>query len=327
MRRSSIQLTAIILLTSHATLGKTEVVSQFVCKNNSLTRIVSHRIFEKDGAPCDVLYEKPNEGGYRKSEWQAENEAKYCTWKYVDFLKKLRGMGWDCQISTKKKPVRIESPFIRIVAPSHNKPLAIYNSNLALVGFTGDYIQISEGKNKYVVHSHDRARVSINVLLNSKGSLKTERIEAFDSVGMCPDRNVAKPATILDAWPAGTINRTSEFAYNIELGTPTFKPRPMSDCVSTPSEITGLKWSSAKLTIQSNVDDASIYQKEQSGNFHAIKDVFPGTKFSAVYRQQIDSDLSFTLRRKGYTNCSLSVSVPLISDEYTCDMTSVEDLF
>ncbi|NIP14698.1 MAG: hypothetical protein GWM88_08215 [Pseudomonadales bacterium] len=46
--------------------------------------------------PCEVIYDKTQEGAGIHSLWRASNEAGYCEAQAAAFVDKLRNLGWDC---------------------------------------------------------------------------------------------------------------------------------------------------------------------------------------------------------------------------------------
>ena len=67
------------------------------CTLGSLTRTVEV-VYAEPGqpAPCEVVYNKPSEGGERASLWRAQNEGGYCEARANEFVQKLGTMGWSC---------------------------------------------------------------------------------------------------------------------------------------------------------------------------------------------------------------------------------------
>lgn len=72
------------------------------CSNGELTRTIDI-VYSNPGqpVPCEVLYDKPQEGGVQTI-YRANNEAGYCEEKTAAFVEKLRGFGWQC--STAQEP-------------------------------------------------------------------------------------------------------------------------------------------------------------------------------------------------------------------------------
>lgn len=353
----------ILILIATTSVDSSEIVSRSICKNQSLTRIVSHRVFGDSGVPCDVFYEKPNEGGVNSSEWSAKNQSDYCVEKYNFFIQNLRDLGWSCVTSAdeihhkeeqrkealrkdvlRKEALRREAlrrealsnvnPFFQINTLQPNTRIPIYNRYSNFIGFTGDYIQFEPGWNQFRVRSGERAGLSITIILKEDKTLEIVSIEPSDKIGRCPDRLIEVPPTIMDTWPTSPVSRTGRSTYGIEIGEPKFSPRPKTECRSIPSDLGGLKWSNVKLTINSNVSDASIYQvSKTNGGFERVEKVdgvLPGQRFSAIFRQYsngaIDRDISFTLRKLEYSNCNLVVDLPLSSDTFRCDLIKLSDL-
>jgi len=71
--------------------------SSWTCQKTDLTRQVT--IFypnAPDRLPCEVYYSKPDENALPRALWQAENQEGYCGPKAVEFVDKLRSLGWQC---------------------------------------------------------------------------------------------------------------------------------------------------------------------------------------------------------------------------------------
>ncbi len=67
------------------------------CTHGDLERAVSV-VYTEPGqpVPCEVVYEKPSEGGL-STPWRAQNEAGYCETQAQSLVEKLQGFGWDCE--------------------------------------------------------------------------------------------------------------------------------------------------------------------------------------------------------------------------------------
>lgn len=304
--------------------GIADTISKTLCNKKQLTRYISHRAFESDGAPCDVLYEKPTEGGYAESEWVAQNDALFCVERYRDFVSKLEGLGWSCSQSDLRSP-QSTVPILKITVPQELGQLSIYDQFGAFVGYANDFFQLGEGINKFVIHGPTQSRLSVVVKIEEPNRVVVQSSTAYDGIGMCPDRRVTLPTTVLNAWPIRPIRHLRESIYEIKMGVPNFKPRPSPECFSIPSEIGGLKWNNTVLTIESNITNAEIYQKNRSGNYNVVEGVFPGVRFSAVHHE-FDREVHFVLRRPGYANCMLTVEIPATSTHYRCDLIDVQAL-
>lgn len=305
-------------------IGVADTVSKTICNKKQLTRYISHRTFESDGAPCDVLYEKPTEGGYAESEWAAQNDALFCEERYQDFVSKLRELGWSCSQSEFSSP-QSKIPILKITVPEKLGRLSIYDQAGAFVGYANDFFQLNEGINKFVIHGPTQSRLSIVVEREEPNRVVVQSSTAYDGIGMCPDRKVSLPTTVLNAWPIRPIRYLKKPIYEIKMGVPSFKPRPSPECFSIPSEIGGLKWNNTILTIESNVTNAEIYQKNRSGNYNVVEGVFPGVRFSAVHHE-FAREVHFVLRKPGYANCMLTVGIPATSTRFRCDLIDVQTL-
>ena len=66
------------------------------CEFEDMTRLISLRVDPEAGYVCDVLYEKPDEGGAREVLWSAKNDAQYCRPRYEDLVQGLADRGWTC---------------------------------------------------------------------------------------------------------------------------------------------------------------------------------------------------------------------------------------
>ena len=66
------------------------------CELKDLTRHISLRTDPDAGYVCDVLYEKPDEGGTREVLWSARNNIDYCEPRFEDFVQALASRGWTC---------------------------------------------------------------------------------------------------------------------------------------------------------------------------------------------------------------------------------------
>ena len=84
------------------------------CTQDDLTRTISV-VYSSPGQPlpCEVLYEKPDEG-QTMTLWRARNEAGYCEARAAEFINKLVDLGWACSAAeaeaglsepTKEEPV------------------------------------------------------------------------------------------------------------------------------------------------------------------------------------------------------------------------------
>ena len=81
------------------------------CSYGELTRTIDI-VYSNPGQPlpCEVLYDKPTEGGVQTL-YRAMHEAGYCEDRTAEFIDKLRGLGWQCstaQESTAEEPAAVE---------------------------------------------------------------------------------------------------------------------------------------------------------------------------------------------------------------------------
>ncbi len=67
----------------------------YTCTNAGLERRISVIHAEGQELPCQVKYEKPDEGDTQYP-WQAENTAGYCEAKADYLAQRLSSFGWDC---------------------------------------------------------------------------------------------------------------------------------------------------------------------------------------------------------------------------------------
>jgi len=72
-----------------------------VCELEDLTRTISLRADPEAGYVCDVLYEKPDEGGAREVLWSARNDVDYCQPRFDELVKDLASRGWICDYAEK----------------------------------------------------------------------------------------------------------------------------------------------------------------------------------------------------------------------------------
>ena len=66
------------------------------CELEDMTRLISLRVDPEAGYVCDVLYEKPDEGGAREVLWSAKHTADYCRPRYEGLVQDLAERGWTC---------------------------------------------------------------------------------------------------------------------------------------------------------------------------------------------------------------------------------------
>lgn len=81
---------------------------EYRCAQGDLQRRVS--IVHEAGVtvPCEVHYYKDTEApGEREVLWSAQNESGYCEARTEEFIEKLRGWGWNCQIGD--EPLGVEA--------------------------------------------------------------------------------------------------------------------------------------------------------------------------------------------------------------------------
>lgn len=68
----------------------------FTCAQQSATRIVKIVYSQGTALPCQVVYDKTQEGGDAQILWQAATEEGYCEDKAETFVQKLTDWGWAC---------------------------------------------------------------------------------------------------------------------------------------------------------------------------------------------------------------------------------------
>ena len=66
------------------------------CELEDMTRLISLRADPEAGYVCDVLYQKPDEGGTREVLWSAKNTVDYCRPRYENLVQDLADRGWTC---------------------------------------------------------------------------------------------------------------------------------------------------------------------------------------------------------------------------------------
>jgi len=71
--------------------------STWSCQNGGITRQVIVYYPEAPARlPCKVFYAKPDENVLPHAVWEGKNTKNYCEHKAVDFVEKLRSLGWRC---------------------------------------------------------------------------------------------------------------------------------------------------------------------------------------------------------------------------------------
>jgi hypothetical protein len=71
--------------------------SSWTCQQAALTRQVL--VFYPEAPaqlPCEVIYAKPDEKAIPRALWKAKNQQNYCEQKAIEFIGKLRSLGWHC---------------------------------------------------------------------------------------------------------------------------------------------------------------------------------------------------------------------------------------
>jgi hypothetical protein len=71
--------------------------------NDHTRRVVIHYSHAENPVPCEVKYYKDTEGGGVKVLWQAQSSAGYCEKKAEEFVSKLSGWGWQCELQLTAK--------------------------------------------------------------------------------------------------------------------------------------------------------------------------------------------------------------------------------
>ena len=94
MGNPATKLTAILLGAAFAAQAFADPVQ---CNQGSLVRSVEV-VYSgpSQTLPCEVIYDKTQEGAGIHSLWRASNEAGYCEAQAAAFVEKLGAMGWDC---------------------------------------------------------------------------------------------------------------------------------------------------------------------------------------------------------------------------------------
>ncbi len=94
MRHRVTTLSAILIGSALAAPANADPVQ---CSQGNLVRSIEVVYEVPDQAvPCEVIYNKSQEGAGIHSLWRASNEAGYCESQASAFVDKLRAMGWDC---------------------------------------------------------------------------------------------------------------------------------------------------------------------------------------------------------------------------------------
>jgi len=74
--------------------------SNYQCMQNGLLRRVEIVYETGVAVPCEVHYYKDTEApGERQVLWQAFNQSGYCESRTRDFIARLEGLGWQCEVS------------------------------------------------------------------------------------------------------------------------------------------------------------------------------------------------------------------------------------
>lgn len=73
---------------------------QYVCTLDNQLRKVRINYPTGHQVPCSVIYEKPTEGGSKKTMWEAQQQIGYCETKANEFIEYLRDNGWNCKKDT-----------------------------------------------------------------------------------------------------------------------------------------------------------------------------------------------------------------------------------
>ena len=317
MKKNSILFTIFLLHFFILDSLHAEVINKTICKKGTLERSISHRIFEKDGAPCDIFYEKPLEGNYKKSEWTAKNEPELCSNKYTEFVTKLSNLGWSC-----KQQNFNYSPVLQIVSSEITNG-EIYTSKDQYIGEINEYFALNNGENKFLIQSDHHSKMSIEIDLSSVAKLKN--IKAWDGF-TCPKSNETIPNKSLEKWTVSGLKKINQNHYKLFINTPEYTFRKVPNCLPQTSFLSGLQWKSTVLTLNSNVNNAQIYQEVQSGNYEVVQGVNLGSKFNAIYRDG-DEEIVFILKKPSFANCMIKVSLPVMdSDSNICNMIKIQDV-
>lgn len=89
---------AILLVGMFPALTLAQSSQNYLCNYGDLQRRVEI-LYETGGTlPCEVHYYKDSEApGEMQVLWRAMNEAGYCEAKTLDFVTKLKALGWSCE--------------------------------------------------------------------------------------------------------------------------------------------------------------------------------------------------------------------------------------
>jgi len=92
-------------------LSYAQSAMSFQCSLGDLQRRLQILTEPGVSVPCEVHYFKDSEEpGERQILWSATNQAGYCERRTEEFVAKLRGMGWNCQLSEPAAPVAKSEP-------------------------------------------------------------------------------------------------------------------------------------------------------------------------------------------------------------------------
>ena len=89
--------------------GAGAFAAPLTCTQGDMTRSIEV-VYSDPGqaVPCEVLYDKPNEGT-QSTPWRATNESGYCEAKAAELATKLEGLGWDCTTESPSEPAAPET--------------------------------------------------------------------------------------------------------------------------------------------------------------------------------------------------------------------------
>ena len=100
--RAALPLAALLAVAAHPAAAATSDSGsgaereKVACELEDMTRLISLRADPDAGYVCDVLYEKPDEGGTREVLWSAKNTVDYCRPRYEGLVQDLADRGWTC---------------------------------------------------------------------------------------------------------------------------------------------------------------------------------------------------------------------------------------
>lgn len=88
--KSSLIVSSLMLLSSAA------YADSWSCSHNGIQREVKIEYPGSSPVPCNVVYNKPDEGGASEVLWNATSEQGYCEDKAQGLVARLESWGWAC---------------------------------------------------------------------------------------------------------------------------------------------------------------------------------------------------------------------------------------